>query len=342
MMPLSADQPTPQQKSNRHTSWQFVYIALLFCQSVLASPPALELPVRCSLGQDCFIQNYFDHDPGSGWIDYSCGHLSYDGHTGTDFRLPGLVAMHQGVAVLAAADGVIVALRDGEPDIPALIRPGKADSGKRAAGNSVRIDHGDGWETQYSHMRQGSVTVRIGQQVHAGDPLGMVGLSGNTEFPHVDLTVRHNGHAIDPFAPSEKNDCAAGSDSLWKPEAMNVLRYIPTGILLAGWANEAPDRRKARNDEYTNPGTDAAALVFWVEVFGVQAGDRQTIDIFDPQGKQILKRTSTIPGNKAAWFSYAGKPHSPRGWMRGTYRAEYRLERKGTTVITTSRQLTIS
>jgi hypothetical protein len=159
----------------------------------------------------------------------------------------------------------------------------------------------------------------------------------------VDLTVRHNGHAVDPFAPSDKRACAAGSDSLWKPEAMNVLRYIPTGILLAGWANEAPDQRKARNGEYpTNPGTDAAALVFWVEVFGVQVGDRQSFEMFDPQGKLILKRSSTIPGNKAAWFSYAGKPHSPQGWMTGTYRAEYRLERKGTTVITTTRQLTIS
>jgi hypothetical protein len=250
--------------------------------------------------------------------------------------------MRQGVAVLAAADGVIVALRDSEPDIPALIRPEKADSGKHAAGNAVRINHGDGWETQYSHMRQGSVTVHIGQQVHAGDQLGMVGLSGNTEFPHVDLTVRHNGHEVDPFAPSGKIDCSAATDSLWKSEVIKVLQYIPTGILLVGWASEAPDPHKARNGEYPNPGIDTAAFVFWVEVFGVQAGDLQTFEIFDPQGKQILKRASTIPSYKATWFSYAGKPHSPQGWMKGTYSAKYRLERKGTTVITTTRQLQIS
>jgi hypothetical protein len=333
--------PQPLQRGLRHILLQFLYIALLCCQPALAAPPALELPIRCSPGQDCFIQNYFDHDPGIGWSDYACGHLSYDGHTGTDFRLPGMEAMRKGVAVIAAADGVVAGQRDGEPDIPVMMHTGNADSGKRAAGNAVIIDHGDGWETQYSHMRQGSVTVHIGQQVHAGDQLGMVGLSGNTEFPHVDFTVRHNGQVLDPFAPSGKGTCAAGADTLWKPEVLNILRYIPTGILLAGWASETPDWNKARNGEYPELGSDAAALVFWIELFGVQAGDRQTFEMFDPQGRQLLKSESTISGNKAAWLGYAGKPRPHQGWMTGIYRAEYRLERKGTPAITISRQMRI-
>lgn len=307
----------------------------------MAAPPALELPVRCSLGVDCFIQNYFDHNPGHGWADYACGYLSYDGHNGTDFRLPGMEAMHKGVAVTAAANGVVVGTRDGEPDVSVMLRPGKLNFSKHAAGNAVRIDHGDGWETQYSHMRQGSVAVHVGQQVRAGDQLGMVGLSGNTAFPHVELIVRHNHHAVDPFAPSGASACAAGADSLWKPEALNALRYIPTGILLAGWANEAPDWSKARNGEYAAPDTDAAALVFWVEVFGVQAGDRQTFKMFNPQGELLLTNETTIPSNKAVWSGYAGKLRPPQGWAAGTYRAEYRLERKGIPVATTERHLEI-
>ena len=342
MMPLKNESHFPQtaiplQQGRGHQALrQLLFIALLCCQPAFAAPLTLELPIRCSPGQDCFIQNYFDHDPGSGWVDYACGHLSYDGHTGTDFRLPGMEAMRKGVAVVAAASGVVAGLRDGEPDIPVMTHPGK-----HAAGNAVRIDHGDGWETQYSHMRQGSVTVHVGQSVRAGDPLGMVGLSGNTEFPHVDLTVRHNGQMVDPFAPSGKNTCAAGTDSLWKPEVLNILRYIPTGILLTGWASEAPDWNKARNGEYPTPSTDAKALVFWVEVFGVQAGDHQIFEMFDPKGKQMLKNELTIPGNKASWRGYAGKPRPAQGWEAGSYRAEYQLERKGTPVITTARQLRI-
>ena len=190
-------------------------------------------------------------------------------------------------------------------------------------------------------MRQGSVTVHMGQQVHTGDQLGMVGLSGNTEFPHVDLTVRHNGQVVDPFAPSGKGACMAGTDSLWKPEILNILRYIPTGILLAGWTNETPDWSKARNGEYPAPGADAKALVFWIEVFGVQTDDHQTFEIFDPKGKQMLKSESTIPGNKASWRGYAGKLRPAQGWKAGSYRAEYRLERKGSPAITTTRQLKI-
>ncbi|HEU0282652.1 MAG TPA: M23 family metallopeptidase, partial [Gallionella sp.] len=247
----------------------------------------------------------------------------------------------QGVAVVAAANGVVAGLREGEPDVPVMMRPGEPDSGKHAAGNAVRINHGDGWETQYSHMRQWLITVRIGQQVRAGEQLGMVGLSGNTEFPHVDFTVRHNGQAVDPFAPSGENICAAGADSLWNPRALNALRYIPTGILLSGWANERPDWNKARNGEYPAPDTDAAALVFWVEVFGVQAGDRQTFEMFGPRGERLLTSETMIPGNKAVWSGYAGRPRPRHGWAAGTYRAEYHLERNGTPVATTVRHLEI-
>lgn len=317
------------------------FIALLCCQQAYAVPPAFELPIRCTPGLDCFIQNYFDHDPGHGWTDYACGLLSYDGHTGTDFRLTGMGAMHQGVDVVAAANGVVVGLRDGEPDVSVMLRPGKPNFSKHAAGNAVRINHGDGWETQYNHMLQGSVVVHVGQQVRAGDKLGMVGLSGNTAFPHVEFTVKRNYQPVDPFAPSDNSTCTASADSLWKPKALDALRYIPTGILLSGWATEAPDRNKPRKGEYAALGSDAAALVFWVEVFGVQAGDRQIFEIFDPQGERLLTNETTIPGNKSVWLGYAGKPRPPRGWAAGAYRAEYRLERKGVPVVTTVRHLEI-
>ncbi len=74
-------------------------------------PPRLSLPVDCAMGTTCTIQNHFDHDPGPGYRDYACGVLSYDGEQGTDFRLPDLVAMAEGVAVLAAAPGRVLRSR---------------------------------------------------------------------------------------------------------------------------------------------------------------------------------------------------------------------------------------
>ena len=97
----------------------------------------------------------------------------------------------------------------------------------------------------------------------------------------------------------------------------------------------------ARDGGYPAPAGDAKALVFWIDVFGVQKDDLQILEMYDPRGGQMLKSESKIPGNKAAWFSYAGKPRPPQGWMKGTYRAEYRLLRKGMAVATTIRRLEI-
>jgi len=83
----------------------------------VAGDPKLALPVACEIGRDCFVQNFFDHDPGPERRDYACGDLSYDGHTGTDFRVADIPAMTRGVTVVAAAGGTVKAVRDGMPDV---------------------------------------------------------------------------------------------------------------------------------------------------------------------------------------------------------------------------------
>jgi hypothetical protein len=45
----------------------------------------LSSPIDCSLGDDCYIQQYVDHTDGEGVSDFRCSSLSYDGHKGTDF-----------------------------------------------------------------------------------------------------------------------------------------------------------------------------------------------------------------------------------------------------------------
>ena len=123
-------------------------------------PPTLELPVACDFVDECSIQKYFDHDPGPGRLDYACGRLSKDGDTGTDFRLRNYPAMYAGVSVLAAADGVVRAVRDGMDDISVREIGHEAIMG-REAGNAVVLNHGNGWETQYSHLKHGSIDVAI-------------------------------------------------------------------------------------------------------------------------------------------------------------------------------------
>src|SRR5690606_24207530 len=124
--------------------------------------------LACEMGEDCFIQNYVDTAPGDAYADYRCKSLTYDKHKGTDFRVKNYVEMLKGGKVLAAADGTVIALRDDMEDISVKkINPAAVKN--RECGNGVVIDHGNGWETQYCHMRRHSVSAKKGEKVKAGD-----------------------------------------------------------------------------------------------------------------------------------------------------------------------------
>ena len=312
--------------------------ATLASTMVSAAPAAagdlkLALPVACEIGRDCFVQNFFDHDPGPERRDYACGSLSYDGHNGTDFRVADIPAMTRGVTVVAAAGGTVKAVRDGMPDVGLAGTSREALKG-REAGNGVVVDHGDGWETQYSHLLKGSTLVRPGQTVEAGTPLGRIGMSGQAEFPHVELAVRHEGEAIDPFTGSAgPGGCGETGGTLWRAEAMAVLKYQPTGGLVSGFAAGPAVSEEARKGAYARQTLkDPPALVFWADVFGVQAGDEQRMSIAGPSGKVIHETTSTLKSGKVSWFAFSGRKRPAEGWQAGTYRGTYTLLRNGAVV----------
>ncbi|HWS74145.1 MAG TPA: M23 family metallopeptidase [Quisquiliibacterium sp.] len=314
------------------------------------APLRFGLPIRCTPGEDCFVQNYFDRDPGSGRRDFACGHLSYDAHKGTDFRVRSLAHMTRGVEVVAAAPGVVQRTRDGEPDI-SLRERGSENLRGREAGNGVLIDHGGGWQTQYSHLMRGSVRVRPGQRVAAGEVLGLVGLSGKTEFPHVDFVIRKDGQPLDPYAPSTAPaldappGCARGplADTLWRAELVERLRYRATDVLIAGFAPEAADRGKAQRGQYDDATLDARApsLVFFVEMFGARRGDREHIEILGPGDRPIVRREREVDADLAVRFGYVGRKLRGERWPPGEYVGRFRLERDGDVVSEVERRVSV-
>ena len=299
---------------------------------------ALSLPIDCTLGQTCFVQQFVDRDAGPEFSDYTCGGLSYDGHKGTDFAVPSIAAMAAGVDVLASASGVVAATRNDMPDILQGTE-GAPDISDKECGNGILIKHSGGWETQYCHLKMGSIIVERGQKVEQGEVLGEVGLSGKTEFPHVHLSVRKNGNVIDPYDADQTLTCG-GKDlhSLWQTD----MPYIGAGVITAGFSTSVPKYAEVKaglTPPQTLP-TDAPALVLWGYAYGGQTGDIFEIVITGPKG-EVIRHQARLKKNQSQFYRAAGKRLKTAGWPAGSYAGSVTLLRDGKPMGHTSTTLTI-
>lgn len=304
---------------------------------------SLEQPIACEIGQNCFIQNYVDMAPGTDYADRSCGFLTYDKHKGTDFRIS-YKQMLEGVAVKAAAPGVVKGARDGVADI--RIRQGGMEAVKdRECGNGVLLVHADGSQTQYCHMRKDSLRVRVGQQVRAGEELGLVGLSGQTEFPHLHFQVRQvDGRYVDPFTgkPMESGCSRSEGQPLWSAKALAAMPYRDSGALEAGFSAEQPDINSVflRADAPTSLPVDAPLVIFWAGFWGVHKDDTITLRIVSPTGEVWTAAPQVVPRNQAQRLAYIGRKHSGP-WPAGVYVGEAVLAHQGTVLASIKRSVTV-
>lgn len=299
-----------------------------------AEGPKLALPIACEIGRTCEVQHYVDRDPGAGARDYRCSHRTYDKHNGVDIRLLDMAAQRRGVDVLAAAPGKVARLRDGVEDVSVRTRGLAAVSGQEC-GNGVVIDHGGGWETQYCHLAKGSVRVKPGDVVKAGTPVGKVGLSGQTEFPHLHMTVRRAGQVVDPFAPGPvaPGVCAA-KGSMWTPQAAKALAYKEGVILNAGFAGVAEvSNETIEAGGIAPPSRSSPALVSYFRVVEPSKGDVMELTLRGPDGKVLAAdKRPPLESDKAQFFAMVGK-RSRTGWPPGRYAAELKVWRGGKLVM---------
>jgi hypothetical protein len=305
-------------------------LPLLVAIPAAAQPPQeLILPIACTPGADCWVLRHVDQDPGPGARDYMCGTLTGDGHKGTDIALRDLSAMAAGVEVRAAAAGLVDALRDGMADV-SVDQIGRAAIAGKECGNGIRLAHGEDWTTWYCHLRRGSLMVKQGDRVVAGQPLALVGLSGDTSFPHLHFDVRHRDQPIDPFvgaAPAA--DCGAGAQPLWVPAVGAQLAYRPILLTDAGFATAAPHKEDVRQGWHrlrrlpvTSP-----ALVLWVEAYWVKPGDQVAFRLRGPDGHDVVDHVMEVDQDQQRWLGFAGAPRPGAGWPAGTYAGEVALER---------------
>lgn len=308
-----------------------VFMAMLMPQAAQAFEMAM--PLDCKMGVECVVQNYVDHDPAKGataYSDFTCGSLSYDDHKGTDIRAVNHAVMQRGINVLAAADGRVLGARDGVEDGAPVVE-------NVECGNGVRISHKGGWITQYCHMKKGSIRVKEGDILKTGDVLGQMGLSGNTAFPHMHIQVEKDGQIMDPYSRTAMNRACAKTQSatLWNAEAAELLAYKPTGLLGVGFTTQKPKDGEIQQGKHRYKHLSGAepVLLFWAEMYGVQAGDEAYIALRNPDKVVIAEQRQVITRNRAVQNYFVGKSNKEGMWGAGAYTGIITLMRAGEPVI---------
>ena len=131
-----------------------------------ARPPAFSWPVPDATISQPFGPTDLAIEPPYG------GYAHF--HTGLDLAAP------QGTPVLAADDGMVAA----------------SDSSPTGYGTYVVLGHAGGLTTLYGHLLQ--PLVRVGDRVARGQPIGLVGSTGNSTGPHLHFEVRMSDRPVDP------------------------------------------------------------------------------------------------------------------------------------------------
>lgn len=94
-------------------------------------------------------------------------------HAGVDF------ANDMGDPIWAAASGTVIQVKNRE-----------------GYGETIIVDHGDGWTTLYAHLSQ--YNVSLNQQVEIGQTIGFIGSTGWSTGPHLHFEVRYRGSPRNP------------------------------------------------------------------------------------------------------------------------------------------------
>jgi len=256
-----------------------------------------------------YISAHVDHDNASGsFKDYNCGNLCYDSHRGTDIAIgpfPFYKMDHDAVEVIAAASGTLIDKHDGEFD--------KNCSGvsSSAKANYVVIQHADGSRAIYFHMKSGRITNKaIGQNIAAGEVIGIVGSSGYSSGPHLHFEV-WSGSTVSTLVDPFSGNCNAKNTQSWwanqktykEPGLIQASVHTTDVTLPACPMTEIPNQTQTFTLPFQGPGLPAGFAKFYIFLKSETNGKVVEMSILNPD-KNILPnwtRTSNTKPKFSLW-----------------------------------------
>ena len=98
--------------------------------------------------------------------------------------------LHNGVDITGTSSKNVFAVQSGTVTV--------ASAGYNSgAGTNIKIDHGNGYVSQYMHLSK--MTVKKGEKVDKGQIIGIIGCTGSCTGPHLHLTIYKDGDTINPL-----------------------------------------------------------------------------------------------------------------------------------------------
>lgn len=300
----------------------FITLLAVFTVFSLQAQAFLEVPVEGVAGKDYTIVNYLD------WSDTDiqdpfCGSKTYDGHQGTDFSIRSFRQMDSSVNILAAAEGKVVFVQDGLFD-----RETVSDVSK-GFGNYIAIKHPNKYFTYYAHLKKGSLKVKVGDEVKAGDVIAEMGSSGNSTDPHLHFEVYFDSmYVVDPFKGNCGNDA-----SLW----LDQLPYDTSFVVWeTGMHNELVAMDDLRNRintldccPFTFPTNSSQPVLLWSQMYGLRKGSTLTVTWYTPDDQ--LWFTYDFKMERDWWYYYFWTYINNENLPEGTWHVE--LEYDGNRVV---------
>lgn len=277
-----SDRAYAYQHQRGHTSKRLRALerAALACTSGVQ--PVAFWPQGGLLDHDLYLANTVDLDSGPGIRDPWCGTRTYDTHTGEDVTIRSFREQKIGVPVFAAIDGRVAQVQEGAKDTNYGTQTLPWD-------NHVQIDSGHGEMEIYGHLRRGSIRVKIGEWVVAGQQLGFTASSGNSSWPHLHLTLIVGDQPVDLWS----GPCNATSRWVDQP----AIRTDPLARDFTLSAQPFGGHRDLPWDEARRTGTFVQGtrdLWFRSMLFNTERISTAVLQVLRPDGS-VVYRTSGAP-----------------------------------------------
>ncbi len=274
----------------------------------------LSWPLKPSVNlHDCSyyrISAYVDQNTTASAIsDYNCGTNTYDGHKGTDiatFPFNFYKMDNDLVEVIATAPGIILAKHDGEFD--------RNCATTTVSANYVIIQHSDGSQTLYWHMKNGSITTKpVGGSISVGDHVGVVGSSGSSSGPHLHFEVWSGSTSATRVDPYSGTCNTLNATSWWanqkphKESSIIKASVHTTDIVLPPCpATETLNESNSYMIPFQGTSLPAGYAKFYIFIRDEISGLTANMSILNPNGSTYLTwayNSTTNSGSKIMGYS---------------------------------------